>query len=96
MPPYLWIWKGRDHETIGGYEEEETLEANGEEEPIWPMPVNEERSIVSPVVKKGTMLKTVPKSKEEEEREPKLTLSTSIPKKTHCMKEAKLKEVEWP
>jgi hypothetical protein len=59
------------------------------------MLANGERSIVFPAAKKGTMLKTAPRGNEKEERELKPTSSTLTPKKIHCTKEAKPKEVEW-
>jgi hypothetical protein len=56
------------------------------------MQVNKEHSIAFPAVKKGITLKIVLKGKEEEEQEPKLISSTSMPKKICFMKEAKPKE----
>jgi hypothetical protein len=56
------------------------------------MPVNEGHSIASPVVKKGTTPKTILEGKEKEGQGPKLTSSTSTPKKKPSTKEAKPKE----
>jgi hypothetical protein len=60
------------------------------------MPVNEEHSTVSPVAKKDIMLKIIPRDKGRAEQEPGLTLSTSMPRRIRCIKEAKPKEAEWP
>jgi hypothetical protein len=77
-----------------GHEEEETLEANGEEEPMWLMPDSKGCSIASPVEKKNTMPRTILSIKEKEEWGLKLISSTLTRKRTHYMKEAKLKEAE--
>jgi hypothetical protein len=58
------------------------------------MLVNKGHLIASPAAKKDTMPKTVLDVKGKGEQEPKPISSTSTQKKTHCLKEAKLKEAE--
>jgi hypothetical protein len=56
------------------------------------MPANEERLTASLVAKRDIMLKIALDTKEEERLELRLTLSTSMQKKTRCTREAKPKE----